>query len=126
MEQQFLDSKSVAEELIGDLDDFRTYHSVSEVLGKLLILVANNRIPLRNATSIAYICQLLLTGAQGVRYETNLRGGKVAEVFAINRAMGIMWHEDDDESEDEEKDGKEKQKEEAKPALAEAPQQKAS
>jgi hypothetical protein len=40
--------------------------------------------------------------------------------------MGIMWHEDDDESEDEEKDGKEKQKEEAKPALAEAPQQKAS
>src|SRR5580704_6998791 len=49
MEQQFLNAKSVAKELIGPVDDFRTHHAVNEVLGKLLILVAENRIPLRNA-----------------------------------------------------------------------------
>jgi hypothetical protein len=126
-EQQYIDSKNVAAELIGDLDDFRTYHAVNEVLGKLLILTAQNRIPLRNANTLSYICQLLLSSTLGVRYETNLRGGKNSELYAINRAMDLMWHEDDeDESEDEKEDEKKDEKTEAKPASTSTPQQKAS
>src|SRR5579863_4343864 len=99
MEQQYLDSKSVSEELIGDLDDFRTFTSVSEVLGKLLVLVAENRIPLRNANTIAYICQLLTSSNAGVRYELNLRNGKDGELYVINRTMDMVYGTGDEEEE---------------------------
>jgi hypothetical protein len=106
MEQQYLDSKSVAEELIGDLDDFRTYTSVSEVLGKLLVLVAENRIPLRNANTIAYICQLLTSSNAGVRYELNLRNGKDGELYVINRTMDMVYGTGDDEEKTEDSEEK--------------------
>ena len=107
MEQQYLNSKSVAKDLIGPLDDFRTYHAVNEVLGKLLILVAQNRIPLRNANSLSYICQLLLASTPGVRYELNLKGGEREELHVVKRTMDLMFGEDDDdeEAEDNEESG---------------------
>jgi hypothetical protein len=104
MEQQFLDSKSVAKDLIGPIDDFRTHMSVSEVLGKLLVLVAENRIPLRNAATIAYICQLLTTSNSGVRYEVNLIGGKEGELHVINRTMDMMYGALDDEKDQQHKE----------------------
>ena len=98
MEQQYLDSKSVSEELIGDLDDFRTSHAINEVLGKLFILVAQNRIPLRNASALSYICQLLLTSTPGVRGELQLKGDQ-EELFVLNRTTDLMWGKDDEEDE---------------------------
>ncbi len=104
MEQQFLDAKSVTKELIGPIVDFRTNLSVNEVLGNLLKLVAENRIPLRNAQTLAYICQLLLTSNPGVRYETNLSGGEEYELKIINRSMDTMYGENNDDDDEEVKE----------------------
>ena len=91
MEQQYLNADSIAKELIGPLEDFCTQIAVSEVLGKLLILVAKNRIPLRNANTIAYICQLLISSNTGVRYELNLKGGEEEVISYINGTMEMMY-----------------------------------
>ncbi len=115
MEQQFLDAKSVSKELIGPVDDFRINMSVNEVLGNLLKLVAENRIPLRNANTLAYICQLLLTSNPGVRYETNLSGGEKYERQIINRSMEVMYGEDDDDEEAEDNEESEEQNESDQP-----------
>ena len=106
MEQQYLNAESVAEELIGDLDDFRTSHAINEVLGKLFILVAQNRIPLRNASALSYICQLLLNSTTGVRGELQLKGDE-EELFVLNRTTDLMWGKDDDDQESEEQDEEE-------------------
>jgi hypothetical protein len=102
MEQQFLDAKSVTKDLIGEMDDFCTNTAVTEVLGKLLKLVAENRIPLRNANAISYICQLLLTSHDGVRRETHLVGGEDYEIRIIKDSMDTMWGKDDEEKGDNE------------------------
>jgi hypothetical protein len=116
MEQQFLDAKSVAAELIGELDDFRTHIGVNEVLGKLLILVAHNRIPLRNANTISYICQLLLASLPGVRRELHVWHGESEERFVINRTTDILYgkteEEEEQEEEEEEEEAEEHQNEE--------------
>jgi hypothetical protein len=104
MEQQFLDAKSVAEDLIGPIEDFRTNTAINEVLGKLLKLVAQNRIPLRNANAVSYICQLLLNSNDGVRHETNLVGGEEYEMKIINDSMDTMWPDDDDDEKGEEEE----------------------
>ena len=115
MEQQFLDAKSVSKELIGPVDDFRINMSVNEVLGNLLKLVAENRIPLRNANTLAYICQLLLTSNPGVRYETNLSGGTKYERQIIDRSMDVMYGEDDDDEEAQDNEESEEQNESDQP-----------
>ena len=101
MEQQFLNAKSVAKDLIGPIDDFRTNTAVNEVLGHLLKLVAENRIPLRNANALSYICQLLLSSNEGVRHETILVGGEDYEERIINDTMDTMWGKSDDDDDDE-------------------------
>jgi hypothetical protein len=118
MEQQFLDSKTVAQDLIGPIVDFRTNTAVNEVLGHLLKLVAENRIPLRNANAISYICQLILNSNEGVRHETNLVGGEEYEMKIINTSMEAMWGKnDDDEKEEEEADDEEKQDDQVSAAV---------
>lgn len=110
MEQQFLDSKSVSEELLGNVYDFRTNYAINDVLGRLLVLVAENRIPLRNANAVAYICQLILTSNVGLRYEYNLRGGRSAERFLIDCAIDMIHPKP--EQEEQKEDEKEKEEEE--------------
>jgi hypothetical protein len=119
MEQQFLDASSVAQDLIGPLSDFRTNMSVNRVLGKLLKLVAQNRLPFRNANTLAYICQLLLTSNPGVRYETNLTGGEEYEIKIIDHTMDRMYGTSTSKVEYEEEDDEE----EGKEAKAETVQQ---
>jgi hypothetical protein len=104
MEQQFLDAESVAEDLIGPIEDFRTNTAINEVLGHLLKLVAQNRIPLRNANAISYICQLLLNSNEGVRHETNLVGGEEYEMKIINESMDTMWPDEDEDAEEDKED----------------------
>lgn len=108
MEQQFLDAKSVAEDLIGPIDDFRTNTTINAILGHLLKLVAQNRIPLRNANALSYICQLLLNSNEGVRHETNLVGGKSYEMAIINDSMDTMWPDEDEAKKSDEKKSEEK------------------
>jgi hypothetical protein len=117
MEQQFLDAKSVTKDLIGEMDDFRTNTAVTEVLGKLLKLVAENRIPLRNANAISYICQLLLSSHDGVRRETLLVGGEDYELRIIKESMDTMWgNDEDDEDDNEEAEVKSKEESEEESA----------
>lgn len=99
MEQQYLDAKSVSNELLGPVFDFRTDLAVNEVLGRLFILVAENRIPLRNATALAYICQLILASHTGLRYELNMRSGESGERFIINAAVEMLYGKPNDEKE---------------------------
>jgi hypothetical protein len=119
MEQQFLDAKSVAEDLIGPIDDFRTNTAINEVLGHLLKLVAQNRIPLRNANALSYICQLLLNSNEGVRHETNLVGGEEYEMKIINESMDTMWPDEDGDAEDKEDADKESDEDEEQGAKEE-------
>ena len=102
MEQQYLDADSVSKKLLGPVYDFRTDLAVNEVLGRLVILVAENRIPLRNATTLAYICQLLLASHTGLRYEINLRSGSSGERYIINRAVDMLCGKPDNEKEKKE------------------------
>jgi hypothetical protein len=102
MEQQYLDADSVSKKLLGPVYDFRTDLAVNAVLGRLVILVAENRIPLRNATTLAYICQLLLASHNGLRYEINLRSGSNGERFIINRAVDMLCGKPDNEKEKKE------------------------
>ena len=64
------DPESVAAELLGSTEDFTTAAAVNKVLGRLLALLARKRIPPRNAATVAYICQLLLTSLPAVERET--------------------------------------------------------
>ena len=117
MEQQYLEAESVSEELIGKVYDFWTTYAVNDVLGRLLVLVAENRIPLRNATAVAYICQLLLTSNVGLRYEYNVRAGREGERFLIDHAIDMIHPQPkEEETEDEEEDEEEDKEEENKPA----------
>lgn len=117
MEQQFLNAESVAEDLIGPIVDFRTNLCVNEVLGNLLKLVAQNRIPIRHANTLAYICQLILSSNPGARQEMILSGGKAYELQIINTSMDTMYggSEDDEEESDEENSEKESEKNQPAP-----------
>ena len=50
----------LAKELFGSIEDFQTTASINHALGRLAILQARNRIPVRNAAVLAYTFQLLL------------------------------------------------------------------
>lgn len=62
--------RDFAAELLGPVSDFQTAAAVNHVLGRLLVLLAANRIPPRNAGTIAYVCQLMLQSLPGVRTES--------------------------------------------------------
>ena len=60
---------STLEDLLGPLQDYRTAAGVNFTLGRLLLLVADNRISARKAHLIAYICRLLLQSIPAVSKE---------------------------------------------------------
>jgi hypothetical protein len=60
---------ALAVDLLGPIHDFRTGVSINHVLGKLLVLLATDRIPMRNAAVLAYVCQLLLQSLPHVKRE---------------------------------------------------------
>ena len=69
MEQQYVNTKSVAEELLGDMDNFSNAVALNDVLGRLFVLQAQNRIPIRNAMALAYTAQVILSTIQPLRDE---------------------------------------------------------
>lgn len=71
--QALLDADSdVSADLLGTVEDFRTAAAVNHTLGKLLLLLARNRISPRRGAVLAYTCQLLLQSLGGVKEEESL------------------------------------------------------
>jgi len=62
-------SDTTLEDLLGPLQDYRTAAGVNFTLGRLLLLVAENRISARKAHLIAHICRLLLQSIPAVAKE---------------------------------------------------------
>ena len=60
---------NLAGELAPLSGDFRTATDVNHALGRLFSLLAQNRIPRRNAVALGYLAQLLLQTLPGVREE---------------------------------------------------------
>jgi hypothetical protein len=60
---------ALALDLLGPIHDFRTAASINHVLGNLVVLLAADRIPTRNAAVLAYACQLLLQSLREVKSE---------------------------------------------------------
>ena len=69
-----LDSSGVWEHLLGPLRDFRTATGINFTLGRLLLLHASGSVSARDASVIAYICQLLLQSLPQVEKELDLVG----------------------------------------------------
>jgi hypothetical protein len=59
-EHALLAADEAAERLVPVSQEFENAGDVSRVLGQLFSLVAQNRIPRRDAVSLAYIAQILL------------------------------------------------------------------
>ena len=105
LEQQYVNIKSVSEELLGDTDNFQTAVSVNQVLGRLFVLQAQNRIPIRNAMALAYTAQVILSSLEPVRrdYCDVEDGGSHNDLIdaAIRRTYPAQAEENEEQSEDE-------------------------
>ena len=69
-----LDTSGIWEDLLGPLRDFRTATGINFTLGRLLLLRASGSVSARDASFIAYICQLLLQSLPQVEKELDLAG----------------------------------------------------
>ncbi len=86
-QQQVLDPKRVAAELLGPFEDLKTANAVNHALGSLFLLVAQNRIPPRHAAVLAYIGQLLLQSLRPVRSEVTDAWGYKSWDVALRRVL---------------------------------------
>jgi len=115
LEQQYINTKSVTKELFGDMDNFRTAVAVNDVLGRLFLLQAQNRIPIRNAMALAYTAQVILSSIDAVREEVVNAEGEDSHLGiiqkAINAAYGPLEDDDAEEDEAEEQDAEESEEE---------------
>lgn len=69
-EQQLIESKQLGAELASTISgQFLTATDINFVLGKLFTALAQNRIPARNAATLAYIGQLMLQAIPTVKQE---------------------------------------------------------
>jgi hypothetical protein len=70
-ERQLLAAEEVPARLASLSSHFKTASDINHVLGQLFHLVAENRIPRRDALALAYIAQLMLQTLPHVRTEIN-------------------------------------------------------
>ncbi len=96
--------------------EFRTATDVNHALGKLFCLLAQNRIPRRNAVALGYLAQLLLQTLPDVREELTDCLGDEAWDETLKSALGEAQTEDgaehkteaeENETEDETQDDQE-------------------
>ena len=67
---QLLESQRLGDEISASLNgDFLTATDINHVLGKLFTAVAQDRIPLRKATALAFLGQVLLSSLPHVKKE---------------------------------------------------------
>ncbi len=79
--------ETVAAELLGPIQDFKTATAVNQALGRLFALVAGNRIAPRHAAVLAYIAQLLFNTLPYVKDETTRTEGYDAWEHALGQAL---------------------------------------
>jgi hypothetical protein len=124
LEQQYINTKSVTKELLGEMDNFRTAVAVNDVLGRLFVLQAENRIPIRNAMALAYTAQVILSSIDAVREEVINAEGEDSHRGIIQKAIDSAYEplekndEEDAEQDDKGKAGEESaedEKQETKP-----------
>lgn len=73
-EQQLLESRKLGSEIAAPITrDFLTATDINYVLGKLFTAVAQNRMPVRTAHTLAYIAQLMLCSLPSVKHEFGFR-----------------------------------------------------
>jgi len=97
----YVPAADLTADLLGPLNDFRTNTSINYTLGRLLILKAADQISARDASVVAYICQLLLQSVPGVRKEMNysrIGSPEDADLRGVLQATSSLW---DDEEEPE-------------------------
>ncbi|MFZ0819306.1 MAG: hypothetical protein WAM91_04500 [Candidatus Acidiferrales bacterium] len=101
-ERQILDTRAVAEELLSTAPPaFDTAVAVNHMLGKLLRIIVEDRIPLRKGAVLVYACSLLLNSLGGVR--TDVLGAYGPE-FLKAMAQGALDVMDGDGAQDAEQD----------------------
>jgi hypothetical protein len=93
--------KQVARELASLSGHFTTASDVNHVLGKLFSLVAQGRIPRRDAVALAYIAQLLLQSLPAVQKEVKQALGYDAWQQAVEAALAPSTEQDEAAEEDE-------------------------
>ncbi len=81
------DPAAVAAELLGAIENFQTAAAVNHALGRLLVLVAGNRISSRRAAVLAYICQLLLASLPALMDEVVRTNEYDAWEHTVRRAL---------------------------------------
>ena len=94
-----LPAADLTAELLGPLDDFRTNASINYTLGRLLMLKASGEISARDASVVAYICQLLIQTVPGVRKEIIWSDGqseKDIQVRRVLQATASLWDEEEE------------------------------
>jgi hypothetical protein len=90
--------------------------SVNRVLEKLFVLIANNRIPMRNAGLLAYVGSLLLNSVPQVKNEMYQIKGSAAIEAQLRRAYEIIESrikKEEDDSDDEGAESETESKEES-------------
>jgi hypothetical protein len=83
---QLQNSKLVTEEIVGPEGDFYSVFAINRSLAKLFAATADNRIPARTATALAYIGQLIMQTLHPLRGEI-VAAVDSPEVDLINRDL---------------------------------------
>ncbi|GAC1619822.1 MAG: hypothetical protein NVS9B13_09520 [Candidatus Acidiferrum sp.] len=74
------DSINLAPTLLGDLTEIDTAQDMKHVLGKLFLLLAQNRISTKKAATLTYILQQLLRTLPAIEHELNPSGDDPTEI----------------------------------------------
>ncbi len=86
-ERQLLEPDRIGAELATLSGEFKTASDVNRALGKLFAVLAQNRIPARNAAVLAYIGQLLLQSVSTVKHEIQVGQSCSAWEQTVRRAL---------------------------------------
>jgi len=81
-------------ELLGPIQDFRSAASITYILGRLLLLKAAGVISARDASVVAYICQLLMQNLPNIRKEIDwarMPGPQYDHVRNVLNATRTIW-----------------------------------
>ncbi len=106
-DRQIRETDAIAKYLFKDTPRLNTNTAVNHVLEKLFTLIANNRIPMRNAALLTYLGSLLLNSISGVRgevYGIEHSAGWEARIRSALRIIQSGQDEDADSDEDSDSD----------------------
>ena len=84
---QFLAVEELGKELVSLSGEFKTATDINHFLGKLLLSIAQDRVPHRKAAAMAYVCQLLLQTRGWVKWEIESDQGPAAWAAVLYKAL---------------------------------------